>query len=55
MAIIFDPDKGVQMPVLTTTAKNAIVSPLTGAVVFDLTLSKLCIYTGVAWQTITSA
>jgi len=55
MAIIFDPDKGVQMPVVTTSAKNAIASPLTGAVVFDSTLGKLCVYTGSAWQTVTSA
>ena len=54
MAIVFDPDKGVQMPVLTTTAKNAIVSPLQGAIVFDSTLGKLCVYTGSAWQTVTS-
>jgi len=55
MAIVFDPDKGIQMPVLTTTQKNAIIGPLTGAVVFDDTLKKLCVYTGTAWQTVTSA
>ena len=55
MAIILDPNKGVQMPSFTTTLKNAIASPLTGAVIFDTTLGKLCVYTGSAWQTITSA
>ena len=47
--------RGVRFPNMTTTQKNAISSPLAGLVVFDTTLSKLCIYTGSAWQTITSA
>jgi len=38
----------------TTTVKNAIVSPGTGQLFFDTTLGKLCVYTGSAWQTITS-
>jgi hypothetical protein len=46
--------KGVRFPNMTTTQKNAISSPAAGLVVFDTTLSKLCIYTGAAWQTITS-
>jgi hypothetical protein len=46
--------KGVRMPNMTTTQKNAIASPAAGLMVFDTTLSKLCVYTGSAWQTITS-
>ena len=47
--------KGVRFPNMTTTQKNAIASPAAGLVVFDTTLAKLCVYTGAAWQTITSA
>jgi len=46
--------KGVRFPNMTTTQKNAISSPAAGLVVFDTTLAKLCVYTGSAWQTITS-
>jgi hypothetical protein len=46
--------KGVRMPNMTTTQKNAITSPAAGLMVFDTTLSKLCVYSGAAWQTITS-
>ena len=46
--------KGVRMPNMTTTQKNAIASPAAGLMVFDTTLAKLCVYSGVAWQTITS-
>jgi len=46
--------KGVRMPNMTTTQKNAIASPAAGLIVFDTTLAKLCVYTGAAWQTITS-
>jgi hypothetical protein len=46
--------KGVRFPNMTTLQKNAIGTPAAGLVVFDTTLSKLCVYSGVAWQTITS-
>jgi hypothetical protein len=46
--------KGVRMPNMTTTQKNAIASPAAGLMVFDTDLAKLCVYTGAAWQTITS-
>jgi hypothetical protein len=37
----------------TTAQKNAlVVNP--GAIVFDTTLQKLCVYTATGWQTITS-
>jgi hypothetical protein len=38
---------------VTTTQKNAL-SAVSGQIVFDTTLGKLCVYTGSAWQTITS-
>jgi hypothetical protein len=38
---------------VTTTEKNAL-TPAAGWVVFDTTLSKLCVYSGTAWQTVTS-
>jgi len=46
--------KGVRMPNMTTTQKNAIASPPAGLIVFDTTLAKLAVYSGSAWQTITS-
>jgi hypothetical protein len=46
--------KGVRMPNMTTTQKNAIATPAAGLMVFDTTLSKLSVYSGAAWQTITS-
>jgi len=45
---------GIQFTNLTTTQKNAISSPATGLVIFDTTLAKLCVYSGSAWQTVTS-
>ena len=38
---------------VTTTQKNAL-SAASGQIVFDTTLGKLCVYSGSAWQTITS-
>jgi hypothetical protein len=38
---------------VTTAQKNAL-SAVSGRIVFDTTLGKLCVYTGSAWQTITS-
>ncbi len=46
--------KGVRMPNMTTTQKNAIASPAAGLMVFDTTLAKLAVYSGTAWETITS-
>ena len=46
---------GFLPPRMTTTQKNAISSPAEGLMVYDLTLHKLSIYTGAAWQTVTSA
>jgi hypothetical protein len=47
--------KGVRMPNMTTTQKNAIASPAAGLMVFDTTLAKLCVYSGSSWETITSS
>lgn len=46
--------QGIRFPVMTTAQKTAIATPSTGLVVFDSTLAKLCVYTGAAWETITS-
>ena len=40
-------------PNYTTVQKNALTGA-TGALVFDTTLQKLCVYTSGGWQTITS-
>jgi hypothetical protein len=40
-------------PNVTTVQKNAL-SAGAGALVFDTTLQKLCVYTSGGWQTITS-
>jgi len=45
--------QGFLPPRMTSTQKNAIVSPATGLVVFDTTLNKLAVFTTV-WETITS-
>jgi hypothetical protein len=51
---IISTTSGVLLPRMTTTQKNAIATPATGLIVYDTTLNKLCVYTGAAWQTITS-
>lgn len=40
-------------PNYTTVQKNALTAG-NGALVFDTTLQKLCVYTATGWQTITS-
>jgi hypothetical protein len=46
--------RGFLPPRLTTTQKNAIATPATGLVIYDTTLNKLALYTGAAWETVTS-
>jgi hypothetical protein len=46
--------KGFLPPRMTTTQKNAIATPATGLVVYDSILNKLALYTGAAWETVTS-
>jgi len=50
-----DPAKGVQIPNLSTTERNAISSPETGALIWNSTTSKINQYNGSAWQDITIA
>jgi hypothetical protein len=45
---------GFLPPRMTTTQKLAIGSPAAGLMVFDTTLKKLAIYSGTAWETVTS-
>lgn len=47
--------KAFMPPRMTTTQKNAIAIPTAGMVVYDTDTNKLCIYTGAAWQTVTSS
>ncbi|MEO6721440.1 MAG: hypothetical protein ABIN67_13815 [Ferruginibacter sp.] len=46
--------KGALLPRMTTTQKNAIASPADGLIVYDTTLSKLCVYEASAWKQITT-
>lgn len=46
--------QGFLMPRMTTAQKNAIAAPATGLMVFDTTLAKLAVFTGAAWETVTS-
>jgi hypothetical protein len=45
---------GIVFPNFTTAQKTAIVAPVAGQTIFDTTLAKLCVYSGAAWETITS-
>jgi len=45
--------QGFLPPRMTTSEKNAIVTPATGLVIFDTDLAKLCVF-ATTWQTITS-
>lgn len=47
--------QGFAPPRMTTAQKNAIASPLTGLIVYDTTTNKLQVYTGSAWEAVTSA
>lgn len=42
-------------PRMTTAQKNAVANLEEGMQVYDLDLHKMCVYTGAAWETITSA
>jgi hypothetical protein len=46
--------KGFRLPNMTTVQKNAVATPAAGLMVFDTTLAKACVYSGAAWETITS-
>jgi hypothetical protein len=42
------------VPTMNTTTKLSLTPPA-GSLVFDTTLGKLCVYTGSAWETVTSS
>jgi hypothetical protein len=46
--------QGFLPPRMTSTQKTTIATPATGLVVYDTTLNKLSVYTGAAWETVTS-
>ena len=50
MSIVIDPNKGLTIPVLTTTQKNAIVSPNTGAMLYDSSLGRVEVYNTSNWK-----
>ena len=41
-----DPAKGVQIPNMTTTERNAVSSPETGAIIWNTTTSEINQYNG---------
>lgn len=47
--------QGFLPPRMATAEKAAISSPPEGLMVYDTDLHKLCVWTGAAWETITSA
>lgn len=46
--------QGILFPRMTSTQKTNITLPLSGLVVYDTTLGKLCVRGAAAWETITS-
>lgn len=46
--------KGFLPPRMTTTERDAITSPAAGLVIFNTTTSKLNVYSGTAWESVTS-
>ena len=46
---------GLLLPRLTTAQKNAMTTPTAGHLIYDTNLGKLCVYTGAAWEAVTSA
>lgn len=47
--------QGFLPPRMTGTQRDAISSPATGLVVYNTTTNKLNVYTGSAWEAVTSA
>ena len=46
--------KAFMPPRMTTIQKDAVASPTAGMVIYDSTLGKLAVYTGSAWEAVTS-
>jgi len=42
-------------PKVSTTTRNGIGATITGATIYNITLNKLQVYTGSAWETVTSS
>lgn len=47
--------QGFLPPRVTTTERNAIASPAAGLIVYNSTTNKINVYTGAAWEVVTSA
>lgn len=47
--------QGFLPPRMTTTQRDAIVSPAEGLIIYNLTTHKLNVYTGSAWEQVTSS
>lgn len=47
--------KAFRPPAMTTTQRDAISGPATGSVIYNTTTNKLNLYTGAAWEAVTSA
>ena len=50
-----DPAKGVQIPNMTTTERDAVSSPETGAIIWNTTTSAVNQYNGSAWKEVLNA
>lgn len=55
MVDISSTTKGFLLPRMTTTQRDAITSPATGLEIYNTTTNKKNIYTGSAWEAVTSA
>jgi len=54
-SVLFNNDKGVALPRLTTTQINAISSPIQGLMAYNTTLNTICFYNGSSWQKVSHA
>jgi len=48
-------NKGIVLPRMTTTQRNNIVNPVAGLEIYNTTTNKLNVYTGSAWEAVTSS
>jgi hypothetical protein len=54
IGLVYTVDNYSDLGRLSTSEKNAFANIFPGATCYDITLNKLCVYTGSAWETITS-
>jgi hypothetical protein len=55
---VLDVDSGsmaMTLPGLSTTARDAIASPVARMIIYNTTTNKINVYTGSAWEVVTSA